>query len=130
MYGWGAEKRIHWIFPDVGLVLIGIGMIVVFQSSTSYLIDLCVTHSRARGVQADPRTPVSRYTLHAASALAATICFRSTAGCFFPWFAPYMYDAIGYGWGCTILAGVAIVIGWPSVSQLPRRSTRPLCLIC
>ncbi|TNY16876.1 hypothetical protein DMC30DRAFT_417443 [Rhodotorula diobovata] len=29
-----------------------------------------------------------------------------------------MYDAIGYGWGCTILAGVAIVIGWPSTPLL------------
>ncbi|GAA5893882.1 hypothetical protein JCM8208_001268 [Rhodotorula glutinis] len=98
MYGWGAEKRIHWIFPDIGLVFLGFSMIIIFQSSTSYLIDL--------------------YTLHAASALAATICFRSMAGCFFPWFAQYMYDGIGYGWGCTILAGVAIIIGWPSTPLL------------
>ena len=42
--------------------------------------------------------------LDVALALAAVTCFRSFAGFGFPLFAPYMYDALGYGKGDTILA--------------------------
>ncbi|GAA5874903.1 hypothetical protein JCM3774_006566 [Rhodotorula dairenensis] len=98
LYGWGAEKRLHWIVPDIGLFFIGLSMILIFQASTSYMIDT--------------------FTLHAASALAATICLRSICGFAFPLFAPYMYDAIGYGWGCTILALVALFVGGPAAPLL------------
>ncbi|GJN89890.1 hypothetical protein Rhopal_002879-T1 [Rhodotorula paludigena] len=95
LYGWGAEKALHWIVPDIGMGLIGFAMICIFQSTTSFILDV--------------------YTMHAASALATTIFFRSMCGCFFPWFAPYMYAGIGYGWGMTALALVTICIGWPAV---------------
>lgn len=64
LYGWGAQKRLHWIVPDIGLFCIGLSMILIFQASTSYMIDT--------------------FTLHAASALAATICLRSICGFAFP----------------------------------------------
>ncbi|KWU47284.1 MFS general substrate transporter [Rhodotorula sp. JG-1b] len=98
LYGWGAQKRLHWIVPDIGLFCIGLSMILIFQASTSYMIDT--------------------FTLHAASALAATICLRSICGFAFPLFAPYMYNAIGYGWGCSILALVAAVVGGPAAPLL------------
>ncbi|GAA6015567.1 hypothetical protein JCM8202_001036 [Rhodotorula sphaerocarpa] len=98
LYGWGAERHLHWIMPDIGLCLIGLSMILIFQASTSYMIDA--------------------FTLHAASALAATICLRSACGFAFPLFAPYMYRAIGYGWGSTILAGVSLLVGGPAAPLL------------
>ena len=48
------------------------------------------------------------------SALAAVSCLRSLAGFGFPLFAPAMFGALGYGKGCSVLAGVAIVIGCPA----------------
>ena len=48
------------------------------------------------------------------TALAAVSCLRSLAGFGFPLFAPAMFDALGYGKGCTVLAGVSIVIGCPA----------------
>jgi hypothetical protein len=109
--GWCVEYKTHWIGPDVGLALVGAGMILIFQSITTYVIDA--------------------FTLHAASALAAVSVLRSLAGYAlirspthamltflgrfgFPLFAPAMYNALGYGKGNTIVAAVAIVIGCPA----------------
>ncbi|BGP14908.1 hypothetical protein JCM10213_003735 [Rhodosporidiobolus nylandii] len=98
LYGWAAEKRIHWIVPDIGLFLVGLSMISIFQAISSYLLDA--------------------FTLYAASALAAATCLRSICGFAFPLFAPYMYNGIGYGWGCTVLALVSIVVGVPAAPVL------------
>ena len=57
---------------------------------------------------------VDTYTRFAASALAAGAFLRSIAGFGFPLFAPYMYSALEYGWGNSLLAFVAIVIGVPA----------------
>ena len=39
---------------------------------------------------------------------------RSLAGFGFPLFAPYMYRALDYGWGNTLLAGIAVALGIPA----------------
>ena len=81
------------------------------------------------------------FTLHAASgsfkcfaasvpdllsflpANAAIYCLRSLTGFGFPLFAPAMFDALGYGKGCTLLAGVSIVLGCPAYVYLCYYST-------
>ncbi|KZT75016.1 MFS polyamine transporter [Daedalea quercina L-15889] len=93
MSGWGTHT--HWIVVDIGLAMIGSGLILTFQGMQTYVIDA--------------------FTLHAASALAAVSFLRSIAGFGFPLFAPAMYEALGYGVGDTILAAVAIVVGPPAV---------------
>ncbi|KAF8524920.1 MFS polyamine transporter [Hysterangium stoloniferum] len=90
MFGWAAEKHVFWIVVDI---LHSAGMILIFQSIQSYVIDA--------------------FTLYAASALAAVTFIRSIAGFAFPLFAPAMYNALGYGKGDTILAVFAIVVGIP-----------------
>ncbi|ETW85069.1 major facilitator superfamily [Heterobasidion irregulare TC 32-1] len=92
--GWSAQTHSHWIGTDIGIVLIGAGSILNFQSIQTYVIDA--------------------FTLHAASALAATSFLRSLAGFGFPLFAPAMYNALGFGKGNTILACVGILIGCPA----------------
>ncbi|GAA5832055.1 hypothetical protein JCM3766R1_003701 [Sporobolomyces carnicolor] len=98
LYGWGAERRLHWIVTDIGLFLVSFAMILVFNSSQMYLLDT--------------------FTHYSASAVAATVCFRSLFGFGLPLAAPYMWSSLGYGWGCTLLAVAAIVISWPSVPIL------------
>ncbi|OSX67243.1 hypothetical protein POSPLADRAFT_1127181 [Postia placenta MAD-698-R-SB12] len=93
--GWAAQEHVHWIVVDIGLAIIGAGMILTFQGMQTYVIDA--------------------FTVYAASALAAVSCFRSLAGFGFPLFAPVMYNALGYGKGNTILAAVFFAIGPPSV---------------
>jgi len=92
--GWAAEKHVHWIVVDIGLVFIAASLISCFQSIQTYVIDA--------------------FTLYAASALAAITCVRALCGFGFPLFAPSMYNALGYGLGNSILAAVAIVIGCPA----------------
>ncbi|KAL0581256.1 hypothetical protein V5O48_000739 [Marasmius crinis-equi] len=92
--GWAAEKHLHWIVVDIGLIFIGAGVILNFQAMQTYVVDC--------------------FTLHAASAMAAVSCLRSLAGFGFPLFAPSMYNALGYGLGGSILGIVSIVIGWPA----------------
>jgi hypothetical protein len=94
IYGWTAQKHCHWIAPNIGAVLFGTGTIVAFQCIQTYMVDT--------------------YTRFAASALAAGAFLRSLAGFGFPLFAPYMYKALQYGWGNSLLAFLAIVIGAPA----------------
>ncbi|KAK0944155.1 hypothetical protein LTR29_004287 [Friedmanniomyces endolithicus] len=93
-YGWSAEARLHWIMPDIGAGIIAAATICGYYAIQTYIID--------------------SYTKYAASAVAAISCLRSLAGFGFPLFAPAMYNALGYGWGNSLLAFVAIAIGVPA----------------
>lgn len=94
IYGWTAQTHCHWIAPNIGAFLFGAGTIISFQCMQTYMVDT--------------------YARYAASALAATAFLRSLAGFSFPLFAPYMYDALNYGWGNSVLAFAAIAIGFPA----------------
>jgi hypothetical protein len=50
---------------------------------------------------------------YAASALAAGSVVRSLLGFVFPLFAFQMFETMGNGPGYSLLAGLAILIGWP-----------------
>lgn len=79
---------------DIGAAILAGSTICGYQSIQTYIID--------------------SYTKYAASAIASTIFLRSMAGFGFPLFAPELYANLGYGWGNTVLAFVAIAIGIPS----------------
>ncbi|PON25566.1 major facilitator superfamily transporter [Trichoderma gamsii] len=94
IYSWTAEAHTHWIGPNIGAVVFGASIIIGFQCTQGYIVD--------------------SYTRYAASAISAVTVLRSLAGFGFPLFAPAMYNKLGYGIGGTVLAAVAIGIGWPS----------------
>lgn len=121
--GWTAQYQTHWIAPDIGLVLIGAGVILTFQSIQTYVIDTFTLHAASGAL------PLSSHLNHSTNcslpiltpfvtarqtALAAVSCLRSLAGFGFPLIAPTMFDRLGYGVGSSILAGVAIVLGCPT----------------
>ncbi|KAK3711246.1 hypothetical protein LTR37_009840 [Vermiconidia calcicola] len=93
-YGWSAEACLHWIMPDVGAAILAAATICGYQSIQTYVIDA--------------------YTKYAASAVASITTLRSLAGFAFPLFAPELYNSLGYGWGNSVLAFVAIAIGVPA----------------
>jgi len=97
-YGWSAQARIHWIMPNIGACIFAAGTIVSFQCIQTYIVDA--------------------YTRFAASGVAAATVLRSLAGFGFPLFAPYMYRALDYGWGNSLLAFVAIGLGIPAPFML------------
>jgi len=114
LYGWAAQKQLHWALPNLGAAILGGGIMTSMQSISSYVVDV--------------------YPLYAASATAALTLLRAVAGfsmagppsssgsamltmlCLaaFPLFAPYMYSSLGYGWGNSLLAFSAMTISWPA----------------
>jgi multidrug resistance protein len=94
IYGWTAQAHTHWIGPNFGAAIFAAGVIIGFQCIQTYIVD--------------------SYTRYAASAVGAATVLRSLAGFGFPLFAPDMYNALHYGWGNSLLAFIAIGLGWPA----------------
>ncbi|KAF2842930.1 MFS general substrate transporter [Patellaria atrata CBS 101060] len=90
MYGWTCEYKVHWIAPIIGTALVGFGMLCAFLTIQAYLIDA--------------------FTIHAASAMAANAVLRSLFGAVFPLFALQMYDAMGLGWGNSLLGFIMLAL--------------------
>ena len=92
--GWSAQTHLHWIMPNIGLVIFELGMKMATQCTQSYGVDT--------------------YPLYSASAGAASTFLRSLAGFGFPLLAPYMYQRLDYGWGNSLIAFLAIMLGVPA----------------
>ncbi|KAL9109983.1 MAG: hypothetical protein Q9227_005506 [Pyrenula ochraceoflavens] len=88
LYGWSADKKVHWIVPIIGTAFLGVGMFVIFMPAQTYLVDA--------------------YTIYAASASAAATVFRSVLGSTIPLAGNSMYDALGLGWGTSLLGFIAV----------------------
>lgn len=93
MYGWSAQAVTHWIVPNIGAAIFGTGAILTMTGLQTYTID--------------------SFQSYAASAVGATAVARSITGFSFPLFAQYMYDALGQGWGNSVLGFAALGIGIP-----------------
>ncbi|EED11423.1 florfenicol exporter, putative [Talaromyces stipitatus ATCC 10500] len=94
LYGWSAGKSLFWLITDIGGFIFSCGIIMIMQSVNNYVLDA--------------------YPLYAASAIGAVTVVRNIPGVVFPLFAPYLYDAVGFGWGGSLLALVAVCIGFPA----------------
>ncbi|KAJ3549677.1 hypothetical protein NM208_g378 [Fusarium decemcellulare] len=90
VYGWTADYKTHWIAPIIGLAIIGIGNLLCFMAICVYLVDA--------------------YEMYAASALAANTIMRSVAGATLPLCGLRMYDALGLGWGNSMLGFIAVAL--------------------
>lgn len=82
-YGWCTKYQVHWISAVSSLIPFGVGAIGLFLPITTYLVHC--------------------YPTAAASAIAANTVFRSLVGAFLPLAGQPMYDALGLGWGNTLL---------------------------
>ena len=89
-YGWTAQERVHWIAPIILCFPIGLGQIAIFMPTQTYVIDA--------------------FGRYAASAIAATTIMRCVFGAFLPLAGQPMYDALGYGWGNSLLGFIALLM--------------------
>lgn len=112
IYGWTAYYGVHWIVPNIGCVIVAIGMIIGFQCSQAYTTDAYEAQ-------------------YAASAASVGAFMRTMCGFSFPLFAPRMYEKLGLGWGNSLLAfltlGLALVspvLLWFYGPKLRAMSTR------
>jgi len=90
IYGWGTDKQVQWAVPLLGTLFVGMGIIAAFMCIQTYLIDA--------------------FTVYAASAIAANTVLRSIFGAFLPLAGLDMYDALGLGWGNSLLGFIALAL--------------------
>ncbi|KAJ5287136.1 hypothetical protein N7478_002822 [Penicillium angulare] len=89
MFAWTTYPSVHWIVPIIGAVIFSCGLVMVFISLMTYLVD--------------------SYTVYAASALAANSVLRSLFGTAFPLFTTQMYENLGNQWASSIPAFLVLV---------------------
>ncbi|KAM7207356.1 Major facilitator superfamily domain containing protein [Naviculisporaceae sp. PSN 640] len=87
-FAWTNSESIHWIVPIIASSFFAAGLVMVFLSLLTYLID--------------------SYTVFAASVLAANAVLRSLFGAAFPLFTTYMYQNLGIHWASSIPAFLAL----------------------
>ncbi|KAF7552301.1 hypothetical protein G7046_g7463 [Stylonectria norvegica] len=90
LFGWAAQKNLHWILPIIGTGFLGLGMVAAFMAMSVYLVDA--------------------YVEFAASAMAASTVFRSLFGALLPLAGRQMFETLGYGWGSSLLAFIAVAM--------------------
>ncbi|CAD6912039.1 unnamed protein product [Tilletia controversa] len=85
---------VHFMVPIIASAPFGGGMVLVFLSTTNYLVD--------------------SYLLYASSVLAANSIIRSLFGMAFPLFTPAMYDTLGIHGAPALAAGLgALCVPFP-----------------
>lgn len=87
LYAWTVEYKVHWIVPIIATGFFGFGLLLSFMPGTTFLVDV--------------------YTVHAASAMAASTVSRSILAAVLPLAGPTMYRKLGLGWGNSLLAFIA-----------------------
>ncbi|KAK4211895.1 transporter-like protein 3 [Rhypophila decipiens] len=90
LYGWTAEKGVHWIVPMIGVVIFSCGLMGVMMCVQNYLLDA--------------------YPRYAASVTAALAVLRSLAGALLPLGGLDMYTELGLGWANSLLAFIALAL--------------------
>ncbi|GJC91176.1 cycloheximide resistance protein [Colletotrichum higginsianum] len=87
-YGWSAEYKAHWIVPIIGTAFTGIGIVTAYTTTATYLIDA--------------------YTVFSASVMAASAILRCLFGALLPLAGSAMFDALGVGWGNSVLGFISL----------------------
>ena len=105
LYAWTADKEAHWILPIIGSGFLGAGMFGIFVSrSASGLKRVGLTYEQMAG----STYLIDAYTVYAASVSAAATVFRSLFGALLPLAGNSMYNAMGVGWGTSLLSFIAV----------------------
>lgn len=88
MYGWTIEKGIFVVVPEVGTFFFGLGMMIVFATVTTYLVDVVPGRS--------------------SSAVAMNNLIRSILSCTGTIIGKPLIEALGNGILFSILCGVCL----------------------
>ncbi|OGM46052.1 putative bicyclomycin resistance protein [Aspergillus bombycis] len=91
LYGWSADKHVHWIVPLIGTGIVGFSMLLTKLPTENYLVDAF----DEQGVSA--------------SALSANATLCALFGAFFPLAGPSLNHSLGLGWGNSLLAFLSLI---------------------
>lgn len=93
LFGWTAEARVFPAVPDLGVALYAAGEVIVLQFASLYVADV--------------------YEDRATDAVSGMYVLRCSLGFLLSLVAGNMFRTLGNGWANTLLAGLAVLIGWP-----------------
>lgn len=95
-YGWTCYPKLHWIFPTIGLCLIGYGSMGVMTAVMMYLTDA--------------------YAKYAASASAAACFGENVFAAFLPLATNAMYaGSLGFHWASSLLGFIALALSFAPI---------------
>jgi MFS family permease len=89
-YGWSSLYKLPWPSTILSLVPFGFGIVGLFLPISTYIVD--------------------SYPIYAASVTSANVIFRSVVGALLPLAGPPLYQALGLGWGNSLLGFVCVVM--------------------
>ncbi|KAL2813443.1 MFS general substrate transporter [Aspergillus granulosus] len=88
LFGWAARSDIHWIVPTIGIVIYP-GCVFILMQCVFLYVPACYPH-------------------YAASVFAATDFTRSAFACGAVMFSRPLYESLGIGPGCSLLADLTV----------------------
>lgn len=89
-YGWAAQAVVPLPLLMFAVAVVGSGLLLTILPLSAYVVDA--------------------FGLYSASAMTGFIVARCLMGTFLPLATTPLVDALGYGWGFTVLAGVSAVL--------------------
>lgn len=106
LFAWTTYPSVHWIAPIIGGVFFSCGLVMVFISLMSYLIDSCTFSILFCFPSATTKHLLTCLAdvVYAASVMAANSMLRSLFGTAFPLFTTQMYEKLGNQWASSIPA--------------------------
>ena len=107
-YGWSAKAHAYYIVPIIGTSFIGIGLIGTIVSRSEHPGQ----HSTNISLWQMPANTyiVDAFEKYAASGLAANSVLRSVFAAVIPLFGRKLYEALGLGWGNSLLGFIALAL--------------------
>jgi len=104
LFAWTTYPSVHWIVPIIGAMIFSCGLVMVFISLLSYLVDSCTFSSWLLNLCNNAHAHLCTDVVYAASVLAANSLLRSLFGTAFPLFTTQMYENLGNQWASSIPA--------------------------
>ena len=89
IFAWTVQVRAPWIIPILATSIIGFGFVATSLAASTYLVDA--------------------FGIYAASAIAAATVLRNVMAAILPLAGPPLYMRLGYGWGYSIFAFIALM---------------------
>ncbi|KAI1342559.1 MFS general substrate transporter [Xylariaceae sp. FL0016] len=89
-YGWVAQLQLSLVLMMLSLGLVGAALMLGFLPLYAYVVDA--------------------FGLYSASAMTAIIVSRCLMGTFLPLAAGPLIESLGYGWGCSMLGGICLIL--------------------
>lgn len=108
LFAFTTNPSVHWIAPILGGMLFSMGLVMVFLSLTSYVIDSCTFEICSLFFCSDLHAHLCTDVIYAASVLAAGSVVRAFFGAAFPLFTTQMYENLGNQWASSIPAFLAL----------------------